>query len=68
MQYQEVQASLDDFFVPENSDAVRMAEMQERIDELEAQNAMAAQQAEQPDQMELLERSYQLAAHYSWLK
>lgn len=62
--YQEVQASLDDFFVPENSDAVRMAEMQERIDELEAQNAMAAQQAEQPDQMELLERSYQLAAQY----
>lgn len=64
MQYQEVQASLDDFFVPENSDAVRMAEMQERIDELEAQNAMAAQQAQQPDQMELLERSYQLAAQY----
>lgn len=64
MQYQEVQASLDDFFVPENSDAVRMAEMQERIDELEAQNAMAAQQAAQPDQMELLERSYQLAAQY----
>lgn len=62
--YQEVQASLDDFFVPENSDAVRMAEMQERIDELEAQNAMAAQQAQQPDQMELLERSYQLAAQY----
>ena len=64
MQYQEVQASLDDFFVPENSDAVRMAEMQERIDELEAQNAMAAQQVQQPDQMELLERSYQLAAQY----
>ena len=64
MQYQEVQASLDDFFVPENSDAVRMAELQERIDELEAQNAMAAQQAAQPDQMELLERSYQLAAQY----
>ena len=62
--YQEVQASLDDFFVPENSDAVRMAELQERIDELEAQNAMAAQQAQQPDQMELLERSYQLAAQY----
>ena len=64
MQYQEVQASLDDFYVPENSDAVRMAELQERIDELEAQNAMAAEQAEQPDQMELLERSYQLAAQY----
>lgn len=64
MQYQEIQASLDDFYVPENSDAVRMAEMQERIDELEAQNAMAAEQAAQPDQMELLERSYQLAAQY----
>ncbi|WP_290451874.1 conjugative transposon protein TraM [uncultured Muribaculum sp.] len=63
LQYQEVQASLDDFYVPENSDAVRMAELQERIDELEAQNAMAAEQA-QPDQMELLERSYQLAAQY----
>lgn len=62
--YQEVQASLDDFFVPENTDAVRMAEMQERIDELEAQNAAAAQQAQQPDQMAMLERSYQLAAQY----
>ena len=61
--YQEVQASLDDFFVPENSDAAHMAELQERIDELEAQNA-AAQQAQQPDQMAMLERSYQLAAQY----
>lgn len=61
--YQEVQASLDEFFVPENSDAARMAELQERIDELEAQNA-AAQQAQQPDQMAMLERSYQLAAQY----
>lgn len=61
--YQEVQASLDDFFVPENTEATRMAELQERIDELEAQNA-AAQQAQQPDQMAMLERSYQLAAQY----
>lgn len=60
--YQEVQASLDDFFVPESSEAEQVAELQARIDELEAQNAMAQQQ--QPDQMEILERSYQLAAQY----
>ncbi len=61
--YQEIQASLDDFFVPENTEATQMAELQARIDELEAQNAMA-QQTQQPDQMEMLERSYQLAAQY----
>lgn len=60
--YQEVQASLDDFFVPENNEVAQVAELQARIDELEAQNAMAQQQ--QPDQMEMLERSYQLAAQY----
>lgn len=63
MQYQEVQASLDDFFVPENSEAAQVAELQARIDELEAQNTMA-QQPQQPNEMELLERSYQLAAQY----
>lgn len=61
--YQEVQASLDDFFVPESSEAAQVAELQARIDELETQNAMAQQQ-QQPDQMEMLERSYQLAAQY----
>ncbi len=61
--YQEVQASLDDFFIPENTEASQVAELQARIDELEAQNAMA-QQTQQPDQMEMLERSYQLAAQY----
>lgn len=61
--YQEVQASLDDFFVPESTEAAQVAELQARIDELEAQNAMAQQQ-QQPDQMEMLERSYQLAAQY----
>lgn len=61
--YQEVQASLDDFFVPENNEAAQVAELQARIEELEAQNAMAQQQ-QQPDQMEILERSYQLAAQY----
>lgn len=61
--YQEVQASLDDFFVPEPTQSVEVAELQARIDELEAQNAMA-QQTQQPDQMEMLEHSYQLAAQY----
>ena len=61
--YQEVQASLDDFFVPENNEAAQVAELQARIDELEAQNAMVQQQR-QPDHMEMLERSYQLAAQY----
>lgn len=61
--YQEVQASLDDFFIPENTESSQVAELQARIDELEAQNAMA-QQTQQPDQMEMLERSYQLAAQY----
>lgn len=62
--YQEVQASLNDFYIPETSQSADMAELQARIDELEAQNALAQQQAEQPDQMEMLERSYQLAAQY----
>ncbi len=59
--YQEVQASLNDFYIPENSQSAEVAELQARIDELEAQNALAQQQ---PDQMEMLERSYQLAAQY----
>ena len=62
--YQEVQASLDDFFVPESNDAAQVAESQARIDELEAQNAVAQQQVQQPNEMELMERSYQLAAQY----
>lgn len=61
--YQEVQASLDDFFVPEPSEAeTQVAELQAKIDELEAQNAMVQQQ--QPNEMELMERSYQLASQY----
>ena len=59
--YQEVQASLNDFYIPENTQSAEVAELQARIDELEAQNALAQQQ---PDQMEMLERSYQLAAQY----
>lgn len=61
--YQEVQASLNDFYIPESTEAAQVAELQARIDELEAQNAMAQQQ-QQPDQMEMLEHSYQLAAQY----
>lgn len=61
--YQEVQASLNDFYIPESNEAAQVAELQARIDELEAQNAMVQQQ-QQPDQMEMLERSYQLAAQY----
>ena len=53
--YQEVQASLNDFYIPDNSQSADMAELQARIDELEAQNAIA-QQSQQPDQMEMLER------------
>ena len=63
--YQEVQASLNDFFVEDTpADNVEMDALNERIAELEAQNALAQQQAEQPDEMELMERSYQLAAQY----
>lgn len=62
--YQEVQASLNDFYIPETSQAAEVAELQARIDELESQNAIAQQQAQQPDEMELMERSYQLAAQY----
>ena len=62
--YQEVQASLNDFYIPENNQAEEVAELQARIDELEAQNALAQQQAAQPDELELMERSYQLAAQY----
>ena len=62
--YQEVQASLNDFYIPENNQAEEVAELQARIDELEAQNALAQQQTAQPDEMELMERSYQLAAQY----
>lgn len=61
--YQEVLASLNDFYIPESTEAAQVAELQARIDELEAQNTMAQQQ-QQPDQMEMLERSYQLAAQY----
>lgn len=63
--YQDVQASLNDFFVEDTpTDNVEMDALNERIAELEAQNALAQQQAAQPDEIELMERSYQLAAQY----
>ncbi len=62
--YQQVQASLQDFYIPEDNSAIQMAELQARIDELEAQNAMVQQQSQQPDEMELMEQSYKLAAQY----
>ena len=63
--YQEVQASLNDFFVEDTpTDNVEMDALNERIAELEAQSAMAQQQAQQSNDMAMLERSYQLAAQY----
>ncbi|MDE5960305.1 MAG: conjugative transposon protein TraM [Duncaniella sp.] len=62
--YQQAQASLQDFYVPDYSQTEQVAELQARIDELEIQNSIAQQQTQQPDEMELLERSYQLAAQY----
>jgi conjugative transposon TraM protein len=61
--YQEVQASLEDFYIPEDQSAAQVAELQARIDELETANA-AVQHQTQPNEMELMEKSYQLAAQY----
>lgn len=62
--YQQAQASLQDFYVPEYNESAQVAELQARLDELEMQNSMAQQQTQQPNEMDLLERSYQLAAQY----
>ena len=62
--YQQAQASLQDFYIPDYSQTEQVAELQAKIDELEMQNALAQQQTQQPNEMELLERSYQLAAQY----
>ena len=62
--YQQAQVSLQDFYVPEYNESTQVAELQARLDELEMQNSMAQQQTQQPNEMELLERSYQLAAQY----
>lgn len=63
-QFQQVQQSLDNFYIPDYSESSQVAELQAKIEELETQNAIAQQQSQQPDEMELLERSYQLAAQY----
>ena len=55
--YQSVQASLEDFYIPEDQSAAQVAELQARIDELEMQT-------QQPNEVELMEKSYQLAAQY----
>lgn len=63
--YQQAQASLQDFYIPEpSSGAQQVAELQERIAELEMQQSMPDYNHKSPDEMELLERSYQLAAQY----
>ena len=63
--YQQAQASLQDFYISEPSgEAQQVAELQERIAELEMQQAMPDYNHKSPDEMELLERSYQLAAQY----
>ena len=61
--YQQVQASLQDFYIPEDNSAAQVAELQARIDELEVENAMV-HQSQQPNEMELMEQSYKLAAQY----
>lgn len=61
--YQSVQASLEDFYIPEDQSAAQVAELQAKIDELEASNSVAQHQT-QPNEMELMEKSYQLAAQY----
>lgn len=62
--YQSVQASLEDFYIPEDQSAAQVAELQAKIEELEMANAYAQQQTQQPNEMELMEKSYQLAAQY----
>lgn len=63
--YQQAQTSLQDFYIPElTGEAQQVAELQERIAELEMQQSMPDYNHKSPDEMELLERSYQLAAQY----
>ena len=62
--YRQAQASLQDFYIPDYSESSQVAELQARIDELEAQQSQPDYTQNGPDEMELLERSYQLAAQY----
>lgn len=61
--YQQAQASLQDFYVPDYNESAKVAELQAKIDELEALNTLAQQQS-QPTEKELMEESYRLAAQY----
>lgn len=64
-QYNKVMANINDFHVPDYSqNSVEVAALQERVAELEMQNAIAQQQQTRPDELELMERSYQLAAQF----
>lgn len=62
--YQQAQASLQDFYIPDYSESSQVAELQARIDELESQQPQPNYNQSGPNEMELLERSYQLAAQY----
>lgn len=62
--YRQAQASLQDFYIPDYSESSQVAELQARIDELEAQQSQPEYNQSGPDEMELLERSYQLVAQY----
>ncbi len=62
--YREVQESLNNFFVEEETPDAEIDALNERIAELEAQNEAARQNIGQTDEMAMLERSYQLAAKY----
>ena len=63
--YRQAQATLQEFYVPDYStENVELDALNERIAELEAQNAMAQQQSRQSNDMAMLERSYQLAEQY----
>lgn len=63
--YRQAQATLQEFYVPDYSaENVELDALNERIAELEAQNAMVQQQSQQSNDMAMLERSYQLAAQY----
>lgn len=59
--YQQAQASLQSFYVPDYSaqQAEEVARLQDRIAELEMQQSMTQQQ---PTEEELMEKSYQMAA------
>lgn len=60
--YQAAQATLQDFYIPDQTSEV--AALQERIAELEAEKSLPNYNQQAPNEMELLERSYQLAAQY----